>query len=123
MDFFVVLGQWIDLGLDGLGFLWLLQLYRHRHMLRDSLWWAMAHHRQQWIERYIDAAIAKGQRRAAEQLVYTLEKIGHPLSAIESNFALNYQRANLTHIIEATSAQGEDFNGTTREGKASRTHQ
>ncbi|PSR32885.1 MAG: hypothetical protein C7B46_12430 [Sulfobacillus benefaciens] len=123
MDFFVVLGQWIDLGLDGLGFLWLLQLYRHRHMLHDSLWWTMTHHRQQWIERYIDAAVAQGQRRSAEQLIHTLEKIGHPLSPIESNFALNCQRAKLPHIIEETSAQGEEVNGTTREGTTPRTHQ
>jgi hypothetical protein len=117
------LGQWIDLGPDGLGFLWLLQLYRHRHMLRDSLWWTMTHHRQQWIKQYIDAAIAQGQRHSAEQLVHTLEKIGQSLSTIESTFALNYQCANLPHIIEETSTQGEGVNGTTTERTASRTHQ
>ncbi len=114
MDFFVVITEWLDLGISSLMFLWLLQLYRHRHILRDSLWWVTAHYRREALVAYLDVAIRQGEVNPSGKLAIMLENMGHPLSAAERKFATDYQNANICHNINQISPQGVETDGTTR---------
>lgn len=96
MDIFVVLAEWIDLGLGGLGIFGGLVLYRRRHLLREALWWWTTQNRLRWLQIYLDAAPTKNPENA-DEVIRTLRRMGHPLNKAESEFALNYQNCKIRH--------------------------
>ncbi len=89
MDIFVVLAEWIDLGLGGLGIFGGLVLYRRRHLLREALWWWTTQNRLRWLQIYLDAAPSKNPE-SADGVIRTLRRMGHPLNKAESDYASNY---------------------------------
>ncbi len=115
MDIFVVLVEWIDLGLGGLGIFGGLFLYRRRHLVREALWWWSAQNRLRWLKIYLDTMPTETNRREAiDDLSRTLCLMGHPLNKAETEFAANYQSGKKWHIIRHKSRQGVEGGVGTR---------
>ena len=115
MDIFVVLAEWIDLGLGGLGIFSGLFLYRRRQVIRETLWWWTAQNRLRWLKIYLDAIPQQANSRPSlDELLRTLRLMGHPLNKAEIDFALNYQNGKMRHILQHKSRQGVEGGVGTR---------
>lgn len=90
MDFLVVLAEWLDLAFSTIGIGLFFQLYRQRQIMSDAVWWVRAHHRQEWIQRFLDAAIRNHVQKPVEMLITLSVEDGHPLSEAEQFFARQY---------------------------------
>ncbi len=116
MDVFVVLAEWIDLGLGGLGIAGGLFIYRRRYLIRESLWWWGSQNRLRWLKIYLDALPAHtGGSAAVEELSRMLRQMGHPLNQAELEFAVNYQSGKMWHTMDCKSQWGVGEDARTRQ--------
>lgn len=68
MDFFLVLAEWLDLGLTGMGLVLGTVLYRRRALVTDTLWWIREAYRQQALAAALDAFPAASEDRILADL-------------------------------------------------------
>lgn len=86
MDFLLVVAEWLDIGITGVGLLLGTVLYRRRALITDTLWWVREAHRRRAMAEII-ARMRHGPR-SEEDVVKEIEHLwGHGLDASDRAWA------------------------------------
>ncbi|MCY0881512.1 MAG: hypothetical protein OWS74_05910 [Firmicutes bacterium] len=90
MDLFLVLADWLDLGVEGLLLVLGIEVFRHRGAMGEALFWMKERHRQRWIMEVVKAAALSGHQDPVSATEQLAALSGKPLNEAEQLFARYY---------------------------------
>lgn len=109
MDFFLVIMEWLDFSFSGLGVIFLVQVYRRRALVTDTIWWTRENKKQRWLFDLIAWTEDRGVSDPAQFILDNGDHGLYHLTADQKMFLRHYQAVHTMNTMD----KGEDGGGGT----------